>query len=211
MHDDESRDDLAIVARAQRDPAAFAPLYLRYEPVVRGYCQRRLGDPEVAADATSRVFIRVLQALPDFRPDPSRNGSTFRSWLFTIAHNVVVDTHRRTRKHPSLDQPGVVRDGQPIAESLALVDPAALPEDVALANEAARQLHEVLTQLPDRQRQIVELRLAGLSGDEIAATLGTSLSAVKSAQFRAYATMRTLLDDHRPHASIPAEEASHAS
>lgn len=81
MHDGQEDEDLAIVARAQRDPAAFAPLYQRYEPIVRGYCQRRLGDPEVAADATSRVFIRVLQALPNFRPDPSRSGSTFRSWL----------------------------------------------------------------------------------------------------------------------------------
>jgi RNA polymerase sigma factor (sigma-70 family) len=209
MHDDGPEDDdLAIVAQAQRDPAAFAPLYRRYEPIVRGYCQRRLGDPEVAADATSRVFIRVLQALPDFRPDPARtgSGSTFRSWLFTIAHNIVVDTRRRDRNHPSLDRPG--RDGQP-SDAFALVDPSATPEEIALANEAARQLHAVLTRLPDRQRQIVELRLAGLSGAEIAASLGMSLSAIKSAQFRAYATMRTLLD--HPNTRIPAEEATCAS
>lgn len=209
MHDGQGDDDLTIVAQAQRDPAAFAPLYARYEPIVRGYCQRRLGDPEVAADATSRTFIRVLHALPSFRPDPSRSGSTFRSWLFTIAHNIVVDTHRRTRRHQSLDLPG--RDGEPNAISSALVDPAASPEEVALANEAARQLHAVLNQLPERQRQIVELRLAGLSGAEIAASLGMSLSAVKSAQFRAYATMRTLLDHPNTATTTPSEEAIRAS
>ncbi|MGB3329657.1 MAG: sigma-70 family RNA polymerase sigma factor [Thermomicrobiales bacterium] len=202
-------DDLAIVALAQQDPRAFAPLYERYEPIVRGYCQRRLGHPEVAADATSRIFIRALQALPRFRPDPTRPGSTVRSWLFTIAHNVVIDTYRRDRKHPSLDQPG--RDGIPLAQSGAMIDPAASPEEIALANDLRRQLHDILARLPERQRQIVELRLAGLSGAEIAESLGMSLSAVKSAQFRAYATMRPLLDQPNPSSPSPAEEVSRAS
>lgn len=92
-------DELHIVAQAQQDPIAFAPLYQHYFPIVLGYCQRRLGDREVAADATSQVFIRALNALPKFLPDSSRPGSTFRSWLFTIAHNTVIDTHRRDR-HP---------------------------------------------------------------------------------------------------------------
>ncbi|MGC4192093.1 MAG: sigma-70 family RNA polymerase sigma factor [Thermomicrobiales bacterium] len=204
----DTPDDLVIMTRAQQDPKAFAPLYEYYEPIVRGYCQRRLGNPEVAADATSRIFIRALGALPDFRPDPSRPGNTFRSWLFTIAHNVVVDVHRRNRKHPSLDQPG--RDGVPLGESATAIDPSASPEDIALANDLGRQLRDALAHLPERQRQIVELRLAGLTGAEIAESLGMSLSAVKSAQFRAYATMRTLLDRQSPSSSSP-EEASHAS
>ena len=215
-HSHPDTAELAVVARAQQDPAAFAPLYQRYEPIVRGYCQRRLGDPHAAADATSRIFLRVLAALPAFRPDPARPGSTFRAWLFTIAHNVVIDTHRRDRKHPSLDQPG--RDGIPLSESAAVIDPAASPEDIALANDLSRQVHDTLARLPERQRRIVELRLAGLTGAEIAEALGMSLSAVKSAQFRAYATMRTLLDDahdhdhHHPNPSPPpAEEVSRAS
>jgi RNA polymerase sigma-70 factor (ECF subfamily) len=204
----DAADDLQIVARAQSDPNAFAPLYLRYEPIVRGYCQRRLGNLEVAEDATSQIFIRALNALPSFRPDASRPGSTFRAWLFTIAHNIVIDTHRRDRHHHSLDFPSH-HGGPPISESIAAIDPSRSPEDLAIANDLRRQVQETLAALPERQRQIVELRLADLTGSEIAESLGMSVSAVKSVQFRAYTTLRDLLD--HPTRRTPQEEIPDAS
>src|SRR5262245_59227162 len=78
-------DETAIVALAQRDPAAFAPLYQTYITPVYHYCYRRLGTREMAEDATSLVFERALRSLPLFR------GGSFRSWLFAIAHNAVTD------------------------------------------------------------------------------------------------------------------------
>ncbi len=84
-------DEAELVARAQREPQAFAPLYARYaEPVYR-YCYRRLGSPEAAADATSQTFAQALAALPRYR------AGSFRAWLFAIAANVVADAHRRRR------------------------------------------------------------------------------------------------------------------
>jgi RNA polymerase sigma-70 factor (ECF subfamily) len=180
--------DLAIVRLAQADPAAFAPLYERYAPIVYHYCLRRLSQPETASDAAAAVFARAIAALPRFQPDPKRQGSTFRSWLFTIAHNVVIDTRRRTRHHVSLDASAEILSTSPY-----LVDPGASPEDLAITADDARRVRVMLERLPDRQRSIVELRLAGLSGAEIAQSLGMSESAVKSAQFRAYQTLRDLL------------------
>jgi len=203
-------DELRIVAQAQQDPIAFAPLYQHYFPIVLGYCQRRLNDREVAADATSQVFIRALNALPKFRPDPTRPGSTFRSWLFTIAHNIVVDTHRRDRKHQSLDAPDRGGD-MPLVESSTLTDPTRSPEEQAIAADTLRQVRQTLARLPETQRQIVELRLAELTGSEIAATLGMSLSAVKSAQFRAYAILRDLLDHPTRTTSFEKTETTDAS
>jgi RNA polymerase sigma-70 factor (ECF subfamily) len=150
-----------------------------------------LSHSETAADATAIVFTRAIAALPRFKPDPRREGSTFRSWLFTIAHNVVIDNRRRNRNHVSLDAE--------TTGSLHLVDPGASPETLAIDADESRRVRAMLTHLPDRQRAIVELRLSGLSGAEIAQTLGVSESAVKSAQFRAYQSLRELLRDHRPH------------
>ncbi len=56
------RDDADLVAQAQLDRQAFAPLYARYADPVYRYCYRRLGHPEVAADATSQTFARALAA-----------------------------------------------------------------------------------------------------------------------------------------------------
>ncbi len=188
---DDIGDDLAIVERAKVDPRAFAPLYERYRPIVYHYCLRRLSHPEAAADATAIVFTKAIAALPGFTPDPRREGSTFRSWLFAIAHNVVIDTRRRNRNHISLDA-----DSESLANSPRLVDSGRSPEDLAIASDEARQVRAMLARLPDRQQAIVELRLAGLSGAEIGRSLGMSESAVKSAQFRAYAALRVLLRDH---------------
>lgn len=170
--------DLAIVERAQADLRAFAPLYARYAPIVLNYCRRRIADPDAAADATSQIFIRALAGLPAFRPDPSRSGSTFRSWLFTIAHNVVIDTRRRHRSHVSLDLRATDR---PPADAPWLIDPTASPEELAIRADDSERIRALLDHLPGRQRRIVELRLAGLTGAEIAQTLGMTASAVKSA------------------------------
>lgn len=180
--------DLIHVARAQQDIRAFGPLYEQYSVIIFHYCLRRVGNREVAADATSIVFAKAIAALPKFRPDPKRQGSTFRAWLFTIAHNVVIDHRRRDRSELSLDTSA--ENGLQIAD---LADADSTPEEHALLGETIRTVRQLLDTLPDRQRAVTELRLSGLSGAEIAGTLGISESAVKSIQFRAYSALRDTL------------------
>jgi RNA polymerase sigma-70 factor (ECF subfamily) len=167
-----------IVAAAQHDIAHFAPLYTHYRPAIYGYCYRRLGHVEAAADLTQAIFLRAIRALPGYHPKP---GATFRAWLFTIAHNMLIDERRKLR--PSAPPPAWLRDHAP------------LPEEIAIAHDRQAHVFRAVAMLPERSRRIVELRLAGLTGADIAHALGMTLSAVKSDQFRAYGTLRTLLDD----------------
>lgn len=200
--DGELANELMIVEAARHDPRAFAPVYEAYFPLVHVYCLRRLRDPEVAADATSQVFINAIQSLGRFRPDPTRPGSSFRSWIFSIAHNVVIDVVRRTRPHQSLDRANTVWDDDAAALHDRLADDDPTPEEWALAAESRAELADLLETLPERQRAIVELRLAGLTNAEIAEVLGMSYPAVRSAQYRAFLALRRLLDP----ASDPAPE-----
>jgi RNA polymerase sigma-70 factor (ECF subfamily) len=187
---DDHAAHFAHLRAAAVDPARFAPLYRRYVADVYYFCLRRLDDHEDAADATSRTFAKALAGVANFRTEPGIAASTFRAWLFRIAHTTVADMQRRQRPHDSLDADDA---------SSPLPYPGMTPEEQALANEDRRRVRQVLHALPDRQRQIVELRLADLSGQEIADAMGISLSAMKSAQFRAFQTLRTLLaDDDNP-------------
>jgi RNA polymerase sigma-70 factor (ECF subfamily) len=168
-------DDGELVARARRDPQAFAPLYERYfEPIYR-YCYRRLRSPEAAADATSLVFARAWNGLPGFR------GDSFRGWLYAIAHNVVAG-HRPDPPRSALEDAGEI------------ADPAPSPEQQAIAADEGRALRALLDQLPREQRRVVELRLAGLTGPEIAVALGRTHGAVKVAQFRALGRLREIIE-----------------
>ena len=182
---------LAVLRDAAQDPAAFAPLYREFAPAVYRFCHRQLGNSELAADATSQTFVKVLGAVRTFQPHPDEPGKTFRAWLFRIASNVVIDIRRKERPALSLDA-----GDDDEAFSPPTVDPAPMPEDLALVGDDVRAVREAVRALPARQRMILELRLADLSGAEIAEAMGMPISAVKSAQFRAFATLRRLLAAH---------------
>lgn len=181
---DPDADERELVRRARVHPEAFAPLYERYVDAIFGFCYRRTSDRELAADLTHQIFARVLTALPGFS-DQAGAGS-FRSWLFSIARNLVIDSHRTRKVTSSLDA---------VAGSTALHDRTPSPEDHAIANDLRHSLIAAMSRLTEGQRQVVELRLAGLTGPEIANALGLHLAAVKSTQFRAYARLREILGE----------------
>jgi RNA polymerase sigma-70 factor (ECF subfamily) len=171
-------DEAAEVARARLDPAAFAPLYHRYALPVFRYCHRLLGNHEAAEDATSLVFANALAALPRYRHE--RDGA-FRTWLFVIAHNAIANSARDARARC------------PVELDEALPDRRPTPEEVAVTADEHRSLRAMLAQLPPDQRRVAELRLAGLTGEEIAQTIGRSHPAVRMLQLRAVARLRELM------------------
>jgi RNA polymerase sigma-70 factor, ECF subfamily len=177
--------DEALAALARDAPEAFAPLYERYADPIYRYCYRRLRDPDHAADLTSQIFLRALSALPRFdaRLDPE-GGGTFRAWLYTIARRLVVDAWRRERPALSFEAAGLTDQ---------VIDGGRGPEEHAIAGDELAALDRALAQLTEPQRQIVELRLAGLRGPEIGRVLGMKPQAVKSAHFRAFYRLRALL------------------
>lgn len=173
----DGRTDSELVERARTDPEAFATLYLRYVDSIYAHCYWRLRDRDAAEDATSQIFTQALAGLSRF---DARRGP-FRSWLFTIAHHVVVDQYRKPPNSGTLES----------AAELLATDQS--PEDQAIAAEQERSLRAALDELTARERQVVELRLAGLTGSEIGQALGCRTGAVGIAQFRAIRKLRTLL------------------
>ena len=184
---DEVSDE-ALVAATLIDPQAFSGLYTRYLSPVYRYCYGRLGNREEAEDATSLVFTRVLVALPTYR------GGSFRSWLFAIAHNVVLNNWRDRRSTESLELAPDIADG------------AAALDDLAEESERRHSVQRVLASLSEEQRHVLELRLAGLTGPEIAAALGRSHGAVRTTQCRALTQLRRLLG-----VTSPAKEGRNGS
>jgi RNA polymerase sigma factor (sigma-70 family) len=174
---DESDEDL--VRRAQGNPDEFGALYLRYARPVHAFILPRVDRNEaVAQDLTSQVFSRAFSALPSYRP------GIFRAWLYSIARNAVIDHYRRQRGAVPLEA----------AAGIATNEPGL--DERAVAEDARRRLHAALTRLAPNQRQIVELRLLGLTGAEIAGRLDLHPDAVKSAQYRAFARLRDILGEN---------------
>lgn len=174
-----SGDDDAIVRAALEHTADFAPLYERHAMAIYRYCFNQTWDADLANDLTAQVFIRAIERLHQYRP---RSGATFRSWLFAIARNIVVDQWRRYRP---------TRPVESMLSGLVAEDPG--PEELAVHRTQMDDVIQAIDRLPERYRAIVHLRLAGLTAEEIASTLGISVSAMKSAQTRAYRRLRSTL------------------
>ncbi|MCA9879002.1 MAG: hypothetical protein KC442_14520 [Thermomicrobiales bacterium] len=95
---DPALSDEALVALARHDRQAFGVLYDRYIELIYRYCLARLRDREEAEDVTSLIFARALAGVA------MQRGPSFRSWLFSIAHNAVADAHRGAAANASLTQ-----------------------------------------------------------------------------------------------------------
>jgi RNA polymerase sigma-70 factor (ECF subfamily) len=167
--------DEELAARAVTDREALAELYRRYTDWIYAFCKQRLGTRQAAEDATSLVFARVLAGIHRFEPKP-----TFRAWIFTIAQNIVTDSHRRSAR---------IRFS-PLDETWDGASPDHSPEDLAIASDERDFVRRLMTCLTADQRAVIELRLAELTGPEIQAVLGRSRAWVNTTQHRALLRMR---------------------
>jgi RNA polymerase sigma-70 factor (ECF subfamily) len=163
LNDDASQQERQIMALAQRDPAAFRPLYERYFARVYAYCLRRVTDRQEAEDLTSSIFTKALSHLDGYR------GGQVAAWLFRIAHNEVANHWRGQREQVSLD-----------AYELDLEAETLPPADWLIAQENAEALQRAVALLPAAQQELLALKLAGqLTSEQIGDVLGKSSSAVR--------------------------------
>lgn len=176
--DDGARADLpdaTLVTRALRDPNAFETLFHRYHDAVFAYCYRGLGNREDADDATNQIMFNAHRALGRFRDE----HDSFRTWLFAIAHHEISNRRRYAHRHPAS-----------LGLSPALIDAAPATAELAIALTELDEVRRLLTRLPVRPRQVIELRLAGLDDREIAGVLGISYANARKAGSRATEQLR---------------------
>jgi RNA polymerase sigma-70 factor (ECF subfamily) len=149
----------------------FELLVQRTSTALRHYllqrCQCR--DPHLADDVVQEVFLKLYLRAEQF--DPRRS---FWGWLYRIAHNGYIDALRRLRP----GDVGIGQAGQSEAEAdqwlNRMVSQAGSAEAALVDQEAQQKLKETLATLPKLQRDIVELKMEGVKGKEIAVRLGIS-------------------------------------
>jgi RNA polymerase sigma-70 factor (ECF subfamily) len=178
--------DPELVARAaKRDSEATSALLAQLRPGLVRYCRARLGRIggayTTADDVAQEACLGVLRALPRYRDE----GRPFSAYVYAIAANKVADAQR-----------AAVRNSSAVATSdevLDRPDAAPGPEQQAVSTDLARRLSALLDHLPPAQREIILLRVAvGLPAEEVGEVMGMSAAAVRVAQSRGLARLRTL-------------------
>ena len=170
-------DEELMSAYVERDKAAFDELFSRYGPMLLRLMRRQLYQPEDATELVQQTFLQMHRARADF--DASKK---LRPWLLTIAYNLKREYFRRKKRRPEAP----LEHEPPNSERRR--DPLEVDDD-------RRRVREALAQLPEGQRQVIELHwFEELSFNEVAEILGLSVSAVKVRAHRGYKELRKRLE-----------------
>ncbi len=177
--------DEALVAQVARgDDEALAELYDRVGRIAYGLAVRVLRDERLAEDAVQEGFLAVWRNAASFRAERAKAST----WILTLVHRRSVDLVRREER----------RRTEPLGEEL----PTGSAQESESTDEAAwlrferERVQAALTQLPDVQREALELAYyGGFSQSELAQRLGVPLGTIKSRMFSGLARLRELLDE----------------
>lgn len=163
-------DDAALMlAYAKGELAAFDALYARHRGTLYRFLLRTARDPQLAEELFQETWSRVIAARTRYAPQ-----AKFTTWLLQIAHNLLIDSHRRKRPVATGEEAERVFEQTPAHESQQ-------PEHVLSDFERRRRLQMAIEQLPDEQRTAVLLRLENdLSVEEIADVTGVGRETAKS-------------------------------
>jgi RNA polymerase sigma-70 factor (ECF subfamily) len=182
------RSDAELIRAARTDAEAFSELYGRHARSIAAWFAART-PARIAGELTAETFAQAALSLRRFRDD--RDGSA-APWLYGIARNVL----RRSLERERLETAARRRLGLPLhAYEPELEDVEARVD----AEQLRPALDAALAQLPDGQRDAIELRIVGaLPYDEVATTLGCSEAAARIRVMRALGSLSRLLKGVTP-------------
>jgi len=187
---DGGESDEALIGRyARGDAGAFELLYRRHEMRVWRYLERNVGNRATADELMQEVWFAVARDAPRYEP-----SARFTTWLFTIAHNRMIDAIRTSRRQISLETLGY--EAESVVEKLT-ADPNAGPLAAAVARDQADAIIRAIAKLPSEQRAAFLLQVEGdLGVEEIAAITNSSFETTKSRLRYARTKLRELLEEY---------------
>ena len=182
--------EVAILVRMAQegDTSSFGELYERFFDQIYRYVSFKTGSPSEAEDITGEVFVRMLESIHKFK----WQGHPFSSWLFRIAHNLVVDHFRRKGK----------RNVVSLANTTINVEAVAVDVDSHIDTEMSMdEVRKAMVGLTVLQKEVISLRFAaGLSVAATAEAVGKKETAVKALQHAGLKKLRRFLN---PELSTP--------
>ncbi len=166
-----------LVLRCQAgDAAAFEELVSRYQPGLRFFLRKMLGETHGADDLFQEVWLDVFRGIAKLtRPE------VFPAWLYQIARHRVCRALRRRR--------------QPLSSLEEIDEPGTAEGETEFGAEDAEKVHAALGRLKPDQREVLLLRfLEGFSYEDIARVLGCRLGTVRSRIHYAKLALRRVME-----------------
>jgi len=171
------------------DEAAYETLIARFEHPIFNLVSRLTNHPGDAPDVVQEVFLKVFRNVHTFR-----GQSSLKTWIYRIAVNESRNHRRWFGRHRGQEIALEPTPGEPHSYLDWLPDPARSPMELAIDHERETLIESALAEINPHYRAALVLReLEGLSYEEIAEILETSLGTVKSRILRGREALRQRL------------------
>jgi RNA polymerase sigma-70 factor (ECF subfamily) len=177
----EGASDEEVLRLSQVNPDVFAVLVARYEDAFLRKAKSILWSPEDAEEVVQDTFTRIYVYANRYRP---QEGASFSSWGYAILTRLAFTRYKKLSKHRG---------------RTAALEPETferLPDESDFRDELVVKDEVALSRIPDVAARVLSLQfLEGKTQEEIAASEGTSVSAVKTRVHRAKKLFRKAIDD----------------
>lgn len=172
MKEQHQPDEALMLLYQQGNQAAFETLYMRYKDMLYRYFVKHCGDKHQSEELYQDVWIKLINSAARYQPK-----AKFKTYLFTIAHNTLVDFYRKSKPTHSIE------DGnENMAEELLNnSDSVALPEDEFTFKQKTKIFMRALQELPANQKEAIILHFEQELGvEEIAKITKVKIETAKS-------------------------------
>jgi len=189
MATNQTPDALLVKKYIAGDANALALLIHRHQAKIYGFIYSKLSDRDVADDVFQDTFIKVIKTL---KSNSYNEEGKFLPWVMRIAHNLIIDHFRKTKKMPML------RETDEFSIFSIIKDETKNVEGQLITEVIENDLRRIIDELPADQKEVLVMRIyQDLSFNEIAEITGVSINTALGRMRYALMNLRKVIDKNK--------------
>jgi RNA polymerase sigma-70 factor, ECF subfamily len=182
-------DALLVKSYVAGDESALAALINRHQSKIYGFIYSKISDRDISDDIFQDTFIKVIKTL---KSNSYNEEGKFLPWVMRIAHNLIVDHFRKTKKMP------MFRETEEFSIFSIMSDDVPNIESQIITNQVESDLKKLIEELPADQKEVLQMRIyQDLSFKEISELTGVSINTALGRMRYALMNLRKVIDKHQ--------------
>ncbi len=182
-------DAVLLKKYIQGDENSLAVLIERHQTKIYGFIYSKLGDRDLSDDIFQDTFVKVVKSL---KINGYQEEGKFVSWVTRIAHNLIIDHYRRSKKNT------MINSSNNLYEKDYFIDNGANAEEQIIDLQISNDLKKMIDQLPDDQKEVVKMRMYDdLSFKEIAEMTNVSINTALGRMRYAIINLRKMMEKNQ--------------
>jgi RNA polymerase sigma-70 factor (ECF subfamily) len=185
----QTPDALLVKSYVAGDENALSTLINRHQSKIYGFIYSKISNRDISDDIFQDTFIKVIKTL---KSNSYNEEGKFLPWVMRIAHNLVIDHFRKTKKMP------MFRETEAFSIFSIMTDHSLTIENQMISDQVEKDLQKLINELPEDQKEVLVMRIyQDLSFKEISEMTGVSINTALGRMRYALLNLRKVIDKHQ--------------